>query len=281
MNPMQRYAPSLIQLQAAEGFAYEGRATIKLQSGITYGAIVLDSNIVERATIKKVAIDINGSEVVTARGTELHMLDTLLGKHTAAGQIVIDLARHEYRSMMGIRQKELVTNVTDDVTLIVELGTKDAADPATPTIKGKAWVTDNQSPQYFMPSMYRLTQNIAAAGEHEFYWPNAAPNRWIQRLSFNEAVATVSQLEIKRGNLTIFKGTRADIDFALQRFGGYTLQAGWFIFDPTVFGFGSHGSLNTGRLNSLKFILTVDSGGAMDVIHEGYEQIRQIAPAAQ
>ncbi len=275
-----RYQPTLIQLNRAEGVGYEGRATIKLQSGITYSTIELETNIVKRETIKRVAIDVNGNEIVYASAVELDLVDQVLKKHRATGRVILDLARFEYRSIAGIRQKELVTLPTDDVTLIVEFGAKDAADPTTPTMKGKAWALNNQTGQYFMPSMYRITQNIAAAGEHEFVFPNAAPNRWIQRLMFNENNAKISKIEIYRGALRIFEGTRADVEFAMQRLADYSPLADRFVFDPTITGFGTHGAMNTGQRDSLKFKLTVDSPGAMEVLVEGYDQVAAI-PQAQ
>lgn len=275
-----RYQPTLIQLNRAEGVGYDGRATIKLQSGITYSVIELETNLAKRETIKKIAIDVNGNEVVYASGVELDLIDQLLQKHRASGRFVLDLAKFEYRSMAGIRQKELVTLPTDDVTLIIEFGTKDAADPTTPTLKGKAWALNNQTGQYFMPSLYRLTQNIAAAGDHEFVFPNASPNRWIQRMMFKENNASISKIEIFRGSLRIFEATRADNDFALQRIANYSPIAGYMVFDPTLFGFGTHGALNSGQAGTLKFKLTVDSPGAMEVVVEGYDQIAAI-PAAQ
>lgn len=271
-----RYQPTLIQLNRAEGVGYEGRATIKLQSGITYSTIELETNIVKRETIKRVAIDVNGNEIVYASAVELDLVDQVLKKHRATGRVILDLARFEYRSIAGIRQKELVTLPTDDVTLIVEFGAKDAADPTTPTMKGKAWALNNQTGQYFMPSMYRITQNIAAAGEHEFVFPNAAPNRWIQRLMFNENNAKISKIEIYRGALRIFEGTRADVEFAMQRLADYSPLADRFVFDPTITGFGTHGAMNTGQRDSLKFKLTVDSPGAMEVLVEGYDQVASI-----
>ena len=226
------------------------------------------------------AIDVNGNEIVYASAVELDLVDQVLKKHRATGRVILDLARFEYRSIAGIRQKELVTLPTDDVTLIVEFGAKDAADPTTPTMKGKAWALNNQTGQYFMPSMYRITQNIAAAGEHEFVFPNAAPNRWIQRLMFNENNAKISKIEIYRGALRIFEGTRADVEFAMQRLADYSPLADRFVFDPTITGFGTHGAMNTGQRDSLKFKLTVDSPGAMEVLVEGYDQVAAI-PQAQ
>jgi hypothetical protein len=132
--------------------------------------------------------------------------------------------------------------------------------------------------------MYRVTQNIAAAGEHEFLFPNASPNRWLQRLSFRENVSTVSKLEIFRGETRLFEGTREDVEFAMQRHseGKRAVIAGYFVFEPTMMGFGNHGALNTGQKDSLKFKLTVSHAGAMEVIVEGYEQVKLIeTPAAQ
>jgi hypothetical protein len=274
-----RYQPTKIKLDRPNGVGYDTESIIMLQAGITYSSITLTTNIVERATIRRVAIDVNGNEIMYASGLELDAVDQLLAKHRASGKIVLDLARFEFRSMVGIRQKELVTLPTDIVTLKVEFGTKAEADPTTPTLKGSAFVLNNQSNQYYLPSMYRLTHNIPAAGEFEFLFPNGAPNRHIQRLMFKENNATVSKLEIYRGALKIFESERDDMDFDLQRLAEYSPLADRFVFDPAITKFGTHGAMNTG--GNLRFKLTVDAPGAMEMLVEGYDQVRAIPQPSQ
>jgi len=277
---MARYQPTPIQLNRAEGVGYDGRATIKLQPGITYSNIALFTNLVKRATIKKVAVDLNGSEIAYASGEELDRIDQFLMKHRRAGVFVLDFARLEYRTMLGIRQKELITLPTDDVTVIIEFGAKAAEDPTVPTLKGMAMVTNVQSDRYYIPSMYRLTQNIAAAGEHELIFPNAAPNRWLQRLMFKENNATISKIEIYRGSVRIYEATREQVEFFFQRHGERSPLSDYFVLDTGLTGFGSDGAINSGKPGELKFKLHVDGPGAMEILVEGYDQIKQLPQAA-
>lgn len=281
---MAQFAPTLIQLNAATGVAYEEKAFIELQAGITYSVIELQTNLVDRKTLKRVSIDLNGSEICYASAEELHYIDQVLKKHTKDGRIVLDLARFEYRSLAGIRIKELVTFPTDKVTVFCEFGTKAAADPAKLTMKGKAWVHNNDSPRYFIPSMYRITHDVSADGEFEFFHQNAAPNRFVQRMSFDETNVNISKLVIYRGDLKIYEGTRDDVEFAMQRNSNNqrAVVAGRFVFEPTLLGFGTHGALNTGdsKTNRLKFVVTTDASGAMPILVEGYEQVQAIPQSA-
>lgn len=275
MKQLANYQPHLIQLQAAEGVGYGGRAIIKLPNGITLDTVEILTNLVNRKTLKRVAVDLGGNEVMYASGEDLHTIDQFLGKHTESGRFVIDFARFEYRNIVGIRQRELITLPSDDTTLILDFDEKQASDPDTLTCKGMAWVHNTDTQRYFLPTMYKLTQNIPAAGEHEFIFPNSAINRWVQRLTFDETNMTVSKIEIWSNSTKWFEGSRQDVEFALQRHSNKTrnLVTGKFIFDFTLLGMGRHGAYNTGTQGSFIIKLWVDGGGAMPVLVEGFKQV--------
>lgn len=268
---LRKIQPVMIQCPSPTGSTYSEDWTIKLQQGMTYHSIELETNLAKVATIKKVTIDIGGTPIVYASNVMLDLLDKMYKKHRQTGRFIFDLSKFEYRSVAGIFQTQLVTGLKDDVTMTIEFGAKDGADPTIPTLKAKAWVTDNDGAgRLFIPNRYELTQYAAAAGEHAWDFPNGSPVKFVQRMIFKENVAKISQIKVKRGRNTIHTVKRSDLDFMLKRHAGVALQAGYCLLDFTLFGFGTHGAISTEGLN---FEFDVDSAGAIKTYVEGYEQI--------
>lgn len=263
--------PSMIQLPSPTGTGYVDEWTIKLQAGLTYHLIELETNLKEVGTIKKITIDIGGTPVVSVANKTLDLLDKFFQRHQQTGRFVLDLSKFEYRGAMGIYQTQLVTLLTDDVTLKIEFGEKAAADPTVPTLSAKAYVSNTDKfGRLFKPTRYELVQHAAAAGTHEWKMPNTAMNRFVQRMLFEESEAKISKVKVKRGQRVIETLTRSDIEFALQRYAGAKPQAGFLLLDFTLFGFGSNGALPTAELS---FELEVDSNGAIKTYIEGFDQI--------
>ena len=263
--------PTMLQLNGATGSDYNEEWTIKLQAGLDYHVIELATNLVKHNTVEKITVDINGTPVCYISGKMIDLMEKAQGKYKKQGRFVLDLSRFEYRSPAGIYQTQLVTNLTDDVTLKIKFGAKDAADPAKPTLKGKAWVTDrDKAGRLFVPKMYELVQHAAAAGEHNWTFPNGSPYHSIQRIIFDESEANITKIKLKRGERTIHTMERADLDFALKRFADITPQPGYCILDMTLFGYAIHGAINTANLS---FELEVDNSGAIKTFVQGYEQV--------
>ena len=268
---LRKIQPTMIQCASAAGSGYSEEWSIKLQAGMTYHTVELETNLKEIPTIKKVTLDIGGTPVCYATNVMMNLIDDLYQKHKATGRFIFDFSKYEYRSPAGIYQTQLVTGIRDDVTLLIEFGEKGATDPEIPTLKAKAWVTDNDNAgRVFVPSRYELTQYSAAAGEHTWIFPNGSPHRHIQRIIFDESQVAISKIKVKRGTRTIHTVTRSDLDYMLQRHAGVALQAGYCVLDFTLFGFGSHGAMNTAGLS---FELDVDGSGAIKTYVEGYEQV--------
>lgn len=268
---LRKIQPTMLQLPSPTGSGYEEEWTIKMQAGMTYHSIELETNLKEVPTIKKVTLDIGGTPVCYASNVMMNLMEDLYQKHKETGRFIFDFSKFEYRSPAGIYQTQLVTSINDDVTLKIEFDTKGATDPTIPTLKAKAWVTDNDNAgRMFVPSRYELTQYSAAAGEHVWDFPNGSAHRHIQRVIFDESQVAISKIKVKRGTRTIHTVTRKDIDFMLPRYAGIAIQAGYLLLDFTVFGFGSHGALNTAGLG---FELEVDGAGAIKTYVEGFEQV--------
>lgn len=275
MNPIARtirsIKPTMIQCPSATGSNYQDEWTIKLQPGMTYHSIELETNLKHVETIKRVTLDIGGTPVCYASNVMMNIIDDMLQKFKQTGRFIFDFSKHEYSSPAGIYQTQLVTTINDDVTLIIEFDKKGENDPITPTLKAKAWVTDNDNAgRMFVPSRYELQQTSPAAGEHKWVFPNGSAYRHVQRIIFKEDDVNISKIKVKRGTRTIHTVTRVDLDYINQRYGKTALVDGYCLLDFTLFGFGVHGAMNTAGLS---FEFEVDGVGAIKTYVEGYEQV--------
>ena len=264
-----------IQLKSPTGSGYSSEWSIKLDGGLVYQVIELDTNLLVKDTIAKVTIDIGGTPVAYASGAVLEMKEKAYQKHESVGRLVMDLAKFEYRSPLGILIGALALGSEEDATLKIEFGVKDATDPATPTLRGKAWVSDNQAAaepaggRKYLPIMKTLTKTSPEAGDMEWAY-QGSPNRKLQRMYVDESNVTVSKVFVKRGRTTIGEMTRGDIDYALQRYAGVALPAGHMLIDFTLMGFGSEDAMDTDGLN---FVFQTDGQGAMKIHLDGFERV--------
>ncbi len=264
-----------IQLESPTGNAYDDEWTIELKGGFVYQVIELDTNLAVKGTIRKVTVDIGGTPIAYASGAVLEMKEQAYQKHEAAGRLVMDLAKFEYRSPLGILQTALPTGENENITLKIEFGPKDATDPAIPTLRGKAWVSENPAKaepnggRNYLPIMKTLTKTSPEAGDMEWSY-QGSPNRMLQRMYVDETNVNVSKVFVKRGRTTIGEMTRGDIDYALQRYAGVALPAGHMLIDFTLMGFGSEDAIDTDGLN---FVFQTDAQGAMKIHVEGFERV--------
>lgn len=273
------FFPKLQQFSNIEGLGYQARSTTKLQAGLVYQSVTIDTNLVSPSTLTKMAIDVNGTEIVYASGETLRDFDKYRKTHYAAGKFTLDFARFDFKTLLGIRIKELVTKPTDNVTLVTEFASKDASDPATLTMRVNAQVTDLQSDRFFIPSMFKFIRNIPGSGEQELIYPQSAPNRMIQCLMFDTSTVDFTRFQIFRGDKRIYEGTKADIEYIQKRYGNRLPQANRFFFEPTLFGLGKDGAFNTGRPDTLIFKLDCTAAGQLPVYVEGYEQEKPLPVA--
>lgn len=267
--------PTLIQLPSPTGNGYDDEWTIKLPGGYIYHAIEMETNLLVKKTVKKVTIDIGGTPVAYASGAILEVKDKAYQKFEQAGRLVMDLAKFEGRSSQGVYRTSLFTGLGDDITLKVDFGTKDATDPAIPIMRAKAWVSTNpganmpQGGRDHLPIMKALTLDAPDAGDYEWHYQGSA-NRKLQRMFIDESNVAISKVFVKRGRTTIRELTRADIDFALQRYAGVALQAGFLILDFAMMGFLENDAMSTEGLN---FVFVTDGAGAMKAHIEGFERV--------
>ncbi|WP_102796760.1 major capsid protein P2 [Bowmanella denitrificans] len=268
--------PRCIQLASPSATEYGRESIIKMDAGYVYHTIELVTNLKKYATITRITLDIGGTPITYDRAAIRDMLDKAYKRFRKEGRIVIPLSKFEMRSPAGIYQTALATGAGDDITLKVEFGAKDAEDPAVPTLRACAYVSENPAAalpgggRKFLPMRYEHVQAPAAAGDHNWTFPNGSPNKWLQRLILDESEVQVTELHIKNGTKTVEKYYRDDIEFALQRQADGVLQPGFLIIDFVRLGFGKNDAINT---HGLGFTFVVSGKGALKTYVDGFEQI--------
>ena len=269
---LARVMTSHIKLDAATGSNYDDEWTIKLNAGMNYHRIKLLTNLVERVAIKKITIDIGGTDVAYASGEYLEFLLNAYQKHKTPGIFVFDLSKFHYRTQAGIYQTQLSTVVSDDVTLKVLFGAKGDTDPDKPSLRASAIVSDNptQALPIFMPKKYSATLYASAGDEIEWEFPSGNLHKKIQTIVFDESETSISKIAIKRGSTTLNEWTRAELNHDLRELGHIIPQNKMCLIDFTVLGFGTTGM----PTNKLKFVLTTSSAGSIKAHIDGYEQVR-------
>jgi len=267
--------PAMIALATPTGSGY-GKWNFKLDGGLVYHVIQVETNLNVKGTLAKATIDIGGTPVAEASGEYLEMLNKALSKTETAGIIDLDLAKFECRSPRGIYQTSLATSIYDDVTLTLDFGTKDASDPALLSVSGSAYVSENPAANVvgggrkYLPSLYEVSIFATSAGKLTYAYPNGSVRESVQRMVFDESEVSISNVIVKRGKKVIREMSRASIDHGLKRYGGYTLQPNKLILDFIVFGFGFNDALTTEGLN---FEFQVDGVGAIKTMIDGFEQV--------
>ncbi|KZX00947.1 membrane protein [Pseudoalteromonas luteoviolacea] len=271
---IRQTTPAKIKLASFAGLNYDENWTVKLSPKLTYHTIDLKTNLKNAKTIKKVRIDIGGTDVFTITGERLRQLNAIYQDFTQDGRFVLDMSNFRYRTPAGIYQTQLVTNITDDVTLTVEFGARGTGDPEKLEMSGVAYATDTDAVgRAFVPTKKEFTQMTASAGEHSWLFPNGAPNKFIQRMIFDENEVKISKITVKRGGNTIHVFERDDLDFDLQRYAGAKLLPGICVLDFTAFGFGANGATPS---VGLEFVLDVDGKGSIKTYVEGYDQLKAL-----
>lgn len=270
-------SPRMFQLKTPSGVVYNDESAFELKAGV-YHRFEIQTNLKNISTVKKVTIDIGGTPITISTGEQLNVIQLFKGKKGKLGRIILDLSKFEYRTPRGIYKTGLAIGENENATLNIEFDKRDTSDsanqdPVTLTMRGKAWMTENNaadevnSGRKFLPIRKTVTLNSADAGQHDWSFPGGFDTH-VQRLLFDESNVKISQIIIKRGKTEISKVDRADIDFMLEDIADMTPQEGFLLLDFTLLGFGEADALNAAGLN---FEIMTDSDGAIKTYIEGWE----------
>lgn len=261
-----------IQLHAPDGLAWNQKASMKLEGGPTYDEIILDfeGTITDAAKIKRVAINLNGDEIIRLTGEELKMLEAYRDLYGETDKFVLSLEDIANKSEEGQRITSLVTLPGDNITLTVEIGNFTTAVTDPLSMKGYARVSAAQVARMFIPRVYSVIINAAASGENDYSNLTRGPR--VRAIHFKSA--NMTGLRIKRDRIEVHEPIPVDVNNMLLKRHGRVPQAGYYHFDPIASKFGLRDLFATEVQESLVFKLNMSAGETVTALIQSVERVQ-------
>ncbi|WP_180760193.1 major capsid protein P2 [Vibrio parahaemolyticus] len=251
----QPFNPRPRELDPVEGVNWGNQATLRLVSGPTYQNIELVTDILDPADIERIAVKVNGREIVNVTGQDLIDLQEHKKEYVQAGRYVLNFSDMTMRTKLGIRTGELVTLQGEIWFMYIQLKAKTGT--AAPMIRARAHTT-------------------AASGRTPFDFAERSAALSIKRLHLKDnTIERVRVLRDEREELNVNKADNA-YDLAAA---GREQNAGFFSLDFTRCGFGSEARLPTAAMKQLAFEVEKTAAGSIPVLIEAIEQVA--VPTAQ
>ena len=261
---LQPFAPYSRKMRSVEGLAWDETAHIEIKGGSTLHMIELQTNITDASLIKRVWLEIGGKPIVQYTGAQLVMLDSFKGLPAVSGKYVIPFSDVIYRTREGVTSGKLPTYASEEIFLYIELG----SGTGTPSLKGRYWMTNGER-RVFTPNVYSTSFDASTDGVNDLIWKNGNPKRRIRRIHFKSTA--INSIKIYRNSRLIHELEKTTNAEDLARYGDLTSQAGYFHFDPTLFGFGWDGLFST-HGEELKFEIDMASAESIPMFVEMLEQ---------
>ncbi|HCH1195314.1 TPA: hypothetical protein NKQ06_000722 [Vibrio parahaemolyticus] len=270
----QPFNPRPRELDPVEGVDWGNQATLRLVSGPTYQNIELVTDILDPADIERIAVKVNGREIVNVTGQDLIDLQEHKKEYVQAGRYVLNFSDMTMRTKLGIRTGELVTLQGEIWFMYIQLKAKTGT--AAPMIRARAHTTAAQTQRIYMPRLYSQTWYAAASGRTPFDFAERSAALSIKRLHLKDnTIERVRVLRDEREELNVNKTDNA-YDLAAA---GREQNAGFFSLDFTRCGFGSEARLPTAAMKQLAFEVEKTAAGSIPVLIEAIEQVA--VPTAQ
>lgn len=263
---LKSFAPYARNMRSAEGTAWGETGHIEIKGGSTIHMIEMLTNITDPTKLKRVWLEIGGTPVVQYTGAQLVMLDAYKKMPVVAGKYVIPFSDVIYRSREGVTSGKLPTYAGEEIFLHYELGTG----TGTPNVKGRYWLTDGER-RVFTPKVYSSTFDASTSGVNDLIWKNGKATRRLRRIHFKSD--KIKSIKVFRDSRLIHEIEKTRNAEDIERFSNSELapQAGYFHFDPTLFGFGWDGLFST-HGQELKFELDMLEAESVPMFVEMLEQ---------
>ncbi|MBM4901033.1 hypothetical protein HYO40_23145, partial [Vibrio parahaemolyticus] len=97
----QPFNPRPRELDPVEGVNWGNQATLRLVSGSTYQNIELVTDILDPADIERIAVKMNGREIVNVTGQDLIDLQEHKKEYVQAGRYVLNFSDMTMRTKLG------------------------------------------------------------------------------------------------------------------------------------------------------------------------------------
>ena len=257
------------KLSAFSGVVKNGKATLKLPTGMTYEQIVLKTNLTP-AELTRVEITLNDDKIYNITSSHLNMLEMRQGHKIKAGHFVIPFSDFSNIERGSVQSTALVTMQNDHITLDVTLS--DAiADNKAIQIDTFAVISSPMATRQLLPRLYTQTMTATANGENDFHGLLSSVNRYIRRLHFK--TDKMVKLEIKRDGRE--EGEyHADILEFIDSNSRKVWQEGYFHYDPLKYGFMRDFLLPTQHNSEFFFrVTTSEVVQSIEILIEALEKV--------
>ncbi|RCX07047.1 major capsid protein P2 [Marinomonas foliarum] len=271
------------KLNGFNGVGWGSKASMSLPVGPTYNEIQLITSLTA-AQIRQVTVSVNGETIVQVSGAQLVMMEKYK-KHfvqeaefettgegesevttlTQSGVFVIPFTNPTAKNQNGAYFGGLVTLQGENVTLEVEIDNGSGS----LSLEGMAFLAPSQTRRIFMPRIREHIFQANAIGWNDFttFPAGAAVN--IRRAYFK---GEVNRLIVDRDTTTLFDVTK-EVQAVQQKRVDRVPQDGYFVFDPTMYGYEQADVLNTGYNSEFVFRLDLGAASSVPILVESVLQV--------
>ncbi|WP_394183375.1 major capsid protein P2 [Marinomonas posidonica] len=268
------------RLNGFNGVGWGSKASMSLATGPTYNEIQLVTSLTA-AQIRQVSVILNGDTIIQVTGKQLVMMEKYKKHHvqeaqfdgdgnlTQKGIFVIPFTNPNAKNQNGAYFGGLVTLQGENITLEVEIENGSGA----LSLEAFSYQAPAQSRRIFEPRIKEHIFQANATGWNDFTTLPTGADINIRRAYFK---GDLKRLIMERDGITLFDVT-AEVQAFQQQRTGRAPQEGYFILDPTMYGFEQADILNTGKKSEFVFRTELGKAEAVPILVESVKQVAQIA----
>lgn len=279
----------LKRLNGLNGVAWGSKASVALPAGPTYTEIHLETSL-RADQIRFVNVVLNGETIVQASGADLIMMEKYKNHHvqeatfettgtgesavttlTQLGVFVIPFTNPTAKNQIGANFGGLVTLQGENITLEVEIKEGSGA----LSLGGYAYTTPAEARRVWEPNIKTHTFQANSTGLNDYPSFPGSNQVFLRRAYFKGAV---SRLILERDGTTLFDATKGVYEFQQKRVERVP-QDGYFIFDPTIYGYERADVLNTGKVSEFVFRMDLGAAVAVPILVESVKQVASLQAA--
>ncbi len=255
------------------GLGWSQEAVFRLPLGRTLQYLVINHS-TTRAELERVAIEVNGQEIIITNATDLHTIESYKGGHTTTGKTVVRFSELMANTLSGQMLGGLALMPNDNAVLKISVG----AGTGAISVDIDCYTTAIQN-RIYVPTMRTVSAAVAINGVVKLEnLVTTGKGIRVKRMIFK--ASDMAKLIVRQGGRRIYESTMAANDYDLQ-VAERTPQADHFIFDPTMHGWSVADLLDTvSSITPLEFEIETNDPARTDnnmpVIVETVNQVKDV-----
>ncbi|TBR44346.1 hypothetical protein CBF23_003245 [Marinomonas agarivorans] len=264
------------RLNGFNGVGWGSKASMSLPTGPTYNEIQLVTSL-RPEQIRQVNVVLNGDNIVQVSGEQLVMMEQYKGHYvqeasfdgsgnlTKSGIFVIPFTNPTAKNQTGAYFGGLVTLQGENITLEVEIENGSGA----LSLEAISYQAPAQEKRIFVPRIKTHIFQANATGWNDFTTFPASADVSIRRAYFK---GSVNRLIVERDSVVLFDVTKVAQEFQQSRVDRVP-QSGYFVLDPTMYGFEQADVLNTGYRSEFVFRAELENAASVPILVESVKQV--------